>query len=52
MNAVIKTIVYIIVAITVVFYGGAYVLPPEARVERAVEIAAPPEKPKRGWWRR
>lgn len=44
MNAVIKTIVYIIVAITVIFYGGAYVLPPEARVERAVEIAAPPEK--------
>lgn len=44
MNAVIKTIVYLIVAFTVVFYGGAYVLPPEARVERSVEIAAPPEK--------
>ena len=44
MNTVIKSIVYLIVAITVVFYGGAYVLPPEARVERAVEIAAPPEK--------
>ncbi len=44
MNTVIKTIVFIIVAITVVFYGGAYVLPPEARVARQVEIAAPPEK--------
>lgn len=44
MNAVIKSIVYLIVAITVVFYGGAYVLPPEARVERTVEIAVPPEK--------
>lgn len=44
MNAVIKSIVFLIVAFTVVFYGGAYVLPPEARVERAVEIAAPPEK--------
>jgi uncharacterized protein YndB with AHSA1/START domain len=44
MNTVIKSIVYIIVAITVVFYGGAYLLPSEARVERSVEIAAPPEK--------
>lgn len=44
MNAVIRTIVFIIVALTVVFYGGAYLLPGEARVERAVEIAAPPEK--------
>ncbi len=44
MNTVIKSIVYLIVAITVVFYGGAYLLPSEARVERSVEIAAPPEK--------
>jgi uncharacterized protein YndB with AHSA1/START domain len=44
MNTVIKSIVYIIVAITVVFYGGAYLLPSEAQVERSVEIAAPPEK--------
>jgi uncharacterized protein YndB with AHSA1/START domain len=44
MNAVIKSIVYLIVAITVIFYGGAYVLPGEARVERSVEIAAPPAK--------
>jgi uncharacterized protein YndB with AHSA1/START domain len=44
MNTVIKSIVYLIVAVTVIFYGGAYVLPSEARVERSVEIAAPPEK--------
>lgn len=44
MNTVIKSIVYIIVAITVIFYGGAYLLPSEARVERSIEIAAPPEK--------
>jgi uncharacterized protein YndB with AHSA1/START domain len=44
MNAVIKSIVFLIVAITVVFYGGAYLLPSEARVERSVEIAAPPEQ--------
>ena len=44
MNTVIKSIVYLIVAITVIFYGGAYVLPSEARVERSVEIVAPPEK--------
>ena len=44
MNTVIKSIVYLIVAITVIFYGGAYLLPSEARVERSVEIAAPPEK--------
>ena len=44
MNTVIKSIVYILVALTVIFYGGAYVLPSEARVERTVEIAAPPEK--------
>lgn len=44
MNAVIKSIVYVLVAITVVFYGGAYVLPGEARVERSIGIAAPPEK--------
>lgn len=44
MNTVIKSIVYIIVAVTVVFYGGAYLLPSEARVERSVEIAASPAK--------
>lgn len=43
MNTVIKTIVYVLVALTVIFYGGAYLLPSEARVERSVEIAAPPE---------
>jgi uncharacterized protein YndB with AHSA1/START domain len=44
MNAVIKSIVFLIVAFTVIFYGGAYLLPSEARVERSIEIAAPPEK--------
>ncbi len=44
MNSVIKAIVFFLVGLTVIFYGGAYLLPGEARVERAVEIAAPPEK--------
>ena len=44
MNTVIKSIVFLIVALTVIFYGGAYLLPSEARVERSIEIAAPPEK--------
>jgi uncharacterized protein YndB with AHSA1/START domain len=44
MNTLIKSIVFAIVALTVIFYGGAYLLPSEARVERAIEIAAPPEK--------
>lgn len=44
MKSVIKAIVYFLVGLTVLFYGGAYMLPGEARVERSVEIAAPPEK--------
>ena len=44
MNAVIKAIVFFIAGLTVIFYAGAYLLPGEARVERAVEIAAAPEK--------
>lgn len=44
MNTLIKSIVYALVALTVVFYGGAYVLPGEARVERSIVIAAPPQK--------
>lgn len=44
MNSVIKAIVFFIVGLTVIFYGGAYLLPGEARVERAIEIGAPPEK--------
>lgn len=43
MNSVIKAIVFFIVGLTVIFYGGAYLLPGEARVERSIEIAAPPE---------
>jgi len=44
MNSVIKAIVFFIVGLTVIFYGGAYLLPGEARVERAIDIAAPPDK--------
>lgn len=44
MKTVIKTIVFLLVGITVAFYGGAYMLPGEARVERSIEIAAPPAK--------
>jgi uncharacterized protein YndB with AHSA1/START domain len=44
MNTVIKSIIFLIVGFTVIFYGGAYLLPPEARVERSIDIAAPPEK--------
>ena len=44
MKSVIKAIVFFIMGLTVIFYGGAYMLPGEARVERSIEIAAPPEK--------
>lgn len=44
MKTLIKLIVYALIAITVIFYGGAYMLPGEVQVERSVEIAAPPQK--------
>ncbi|MFM8748288.1 MAG: SRPBCC family protein [Aestuariivirga sp.] len=44
MKTVLKSIVLILVALTVTFYGGAYLLPGEARVERSAVIAAPPDK--------
>jgi uncharacterized protein YndB with AHSA1/START domain len=44
MKSVIKAIVFFLVGITVIFYGGAYMLPGEARVERSIDIAAPPER--------
>ncbi|WP_421695274.1 SRPBCC family protein [Aestuariivirga sp.] len=44
MKTVLKAIIFIIMAITVIFYGGAYMLPSEAVVERQVQIAAPPQK--------
>jgi len=44
MKAVIKAIVFVLVGITVIFYGGAYMLPGEARVERSTVIAAAPDK--------
>jgi uncharacterized protein YndB with AHSA1/START domain len=42
MKAVIKAIVYFLIGLTVIFYGGAYMLPGEVRVSRSVQIAAPP----------
>lgn len=44
MKTVIKAIIFIIMALTVVFYGGAYMLPGASHVERSIDIAAPPEK--------
>ena len=44
MKTVIKAIVFFIVALTVIFYGGAYMLPGTARVERSIAIAASPDK--------
>ncbi|MCA3560615.1 MAG: SRPBCC family protein [Aestuariivirga sp.] len=44
MKSVIKVIVFVVMTLTVIFYGGAYMLPGEARVERSAVIAAPPEK--------
>lgn len=44
MKTVIKSIVLLIMSFTVVFYGGAMLLPGEARVERTVEVASPPDK--------
>jgi carbon monoxide dehydrogenase subunit G len=44
MKSVIKAIIFLIMAFTVVFYGGALLLPGQARVERSVVIAAPPDK--------
>lgn len=44
MKKFILGIVYALIALVVVFMGGAYVLPGEAVVERQVTIAAPPDK--------
>ena len=44
MKSVIKAIVYFIMGLTVIFYGGAYMLPGEARVERTIDIAAAADK--------
>lgn len=44
MKTLIKAIVFFLIAITVIFYGGAYMLPGEVRVERSVQVAAAPEK--------
>ncbi len=42
MKSVIKAIVYFLIGLTVIFYGGAYMLPGEVRVSRSMQIAAPP----------
>jgi uncharacterized protein YndB with AHSA1/START domain len=44
MKSVIKAIIFLVMAFTVIFYGGALLLPGQARVERSVVIAAPPDK--------
>jgi uncharacterized protein YndB with AHSA1/START domain len=44
MKAVIKAIVFFLIGLTVIFYGGAYMLPAAVNVERSVQIAAPPEQ--------
>lgn len=44
MKSVIKAIIFLIMGFTVIFYGGALLLPGEARVERSAVIAAPPDK--------
>ena len=44
MKSLIKAIVFFLIALTVIFYGGAYMLPGAAHVERATVIAAPPGK--------
>jgi len=44
MKSVIKAIVFLIMGFTVILYGGALLLPGEARVERSVDITAPPDK--------
>ena len=44
MKSVIKAIIFLVMAFTVIFYGGALLLPGEARVERSITISAPPDK--------
>lgn len=44
MKSVIKAIVFFVMGLTVIFYGGAYMLPGEARVERSVVIPAAPDR--------
>lgn len=44
MMRLLKWIAYVLVALVVIFFAGAYLLPGEAVVQRQTEIAAPPEK--------
>ena len=43
-KAIIKGIVLVLIVAVVTVVGGAYLLPPEARVSRATVVAASPEK--------
>jgi len=44
MKKFLLSVAYVLIALLVIFMGGAYTLPGEAVVERQVAIAAPPEK--------
>lgn len=44
MKTVLKSIVLFLVAVIVIVVGGAYIISPVARVERAVEVKAPAAK--------
>ncbi len=44
MKTLLKWVIWLVVAVIVVFLGGGYILPGEAVVQRQVVIAAPPEK--------
>ncbi|WP_119391152.1 SRPBCC family protein [Taklimakanibacter lacteus] len=44
MKKFLLSVAYALIALLVIFMGGAYTLPGEAVVERQITIAAPPEK--------
>src|SRR5207247_6102947 len=44
MKKFLLSVAYALIALVVIFMGGAYILPSEAVVERTIAIAAPPEK--------
>ena len=39
MKSVIKAIIFLVMAFTVIFYGGALLLPGQARVERSITMS-------------
>jgi hypothetical protein len=44
MKKILLGLAYVLIALVVIFIGGAYILPGEAVVERQITIAAPPGK--------